>query len=459
MMKGGVVVSRIIRRIKAADKEFIMRKRVAAYARVSSGKTAMLHSLSTQVSYYSQMIQENPKWEYAGVYADEAVTGTKDTRDQFQKLLKDCRDGKIDMIITKSISRFARNTLILLRVVRELKEINVDVYFEKENIHSISGDGELMLTILASFAQAESLSVSENCKWRIRKSFSEGELANLRFMFGYVINSRGIEINQKEAFIVRQVFDDYLSGMGTTQIAKKLRKMKVQRLRGGIWTPSRVGELLKNEKYIGDAILQKKYVINHLTKKLIKNNGELPKYYVENSHQAIINKSDFQKVKERLTQNAEMYAGRSEESIAKNAGRSKKRRYVFTKKITCSVCGKNFIRKASHGRVYWGCFTYLHFSREACEAGQIPEGIIIEKIKEVLELDEFSDETFNQEIKGIKIPAPFEMAFIMKDGSEILSRWEHKSRKDSWDEEAKETASLRELNRREELSLGKRKSQ
>ncbi|EYE89105.1 resolvase, partial [Fervidicella metallireducens AeB] len=162
----------------------ISKKRVAAYARVSSGKDAMLHSLSAQISYYSSFIQKHIEWEFAGVYADEAITGTKDERPEFQRMLDDCRMGKIDMIITKSISRFARNTVTLLETVRELKDLNVDVYFEKENIHSLSGDGELMLTILASFAQEESRSVSENIKWRIRKGFKEGELVNLRFMYG-----------------------------------------------------------------------------------------------------------------------------------------------------------------------------------------------------------------------------------------------------------------------------------
>ena len=157
----------------------LKKKHVAAYARVSSSKDAMLHSLSAQVSYYSDYIQKRRDWQYVGVYVDEGLNGTNDDREQFQKLLADCRTGLIDMVITKSISRFARNTVTLLEVVRELKGISVDVYFEKENIHSLSGDGELMLTILASFAQEESLSVSENCKWRIRKQFENGEIVNV----------------------------------------------------------------------------------------------------------------------------------------------------------------------------------------------------------------------------------------------------------------------------------------
>ena len=173
------------------------------------------------------------------------ATGTKDNRAEFQKMLTDCRNKKIDLIITKSISRFARNTVTLLEVVRELSSLNIEVYFEKENIYSLSGDGELMLTILASFAQAESLSVSENCKWRIRKGFQEGELVNLRFMYGYRISRGLIEIDEEQAQIVRMIFDDYLGGMGCTQIAKKLRELNVKRIRDGIWTAERVGEILK----------------------------------------------------------------------------------------------------------------------------------------------------------------------------------------------------------------------
>ena len=149
-------------------------KRVAAYARVSSGKDAMLHSLSAQISYYSDLIQNHSGWQYAGVYADEALTGTKDNRENFQRLLADCRAGNVDMVITKSISRFARNTVTLLETVRELKNMGVDVFFEEQNIHSLSADGELMLTILASYAQEESLSASENQKWRVKRNFENG---------------------------------------------------------------------------------------------------------------------------------------------------------------------------------------------------------------------------------------------------------------------------------------------
>ncbi|MBV1759058.1 MAG: recombinase family protein [Dethiosulfatibacter sp.] len=428
-------------KIKTPTPKTIMRKKVAAYARVSSGKDSMLNSLSAQVSYYSELIQQNPKWEYAGVYADEAITGTKMERGQFQKLLEECRHKRVDMIITKSISRFARNTLALLEVVRELKEINIDVYFEKENIHSISGDGELMLSILASFAQAESHSASENCKWRIRKSFAEGELVNFSFMYGYHIDKKDIAINEKEANIIRMIFADYLEGMGTVAIAKKLREMAVDRPRGGTWTSERVAELLKNEKLIGDALLQKKYVMDHLSKKLVKNRGQLPQYYVKNSHPAIIDKETFNRVQEKLAENAERFAAK--ERVAD---------YGLTGVISCGMCGKNFNRKANHARVYWGCSTYLHFGKTACSMGQIPERILIELINEVLSLDEFSETDFSRNISEIVIPRPFEIWFVMRDGTQIRKPWTHKSRKDSWDRGAREKARILSLQKCKEMT-------
>jgi DNA invertase Pin-like site-specific DNA recombinase len=407
-------------------------KRVAAYARVSSGKDAMLHSLSAQISHYSEFIQNHPGWEYVGVYADEAATGTKDKRAEFQKLLADCRNKKIDLIITKSISRFARNTLTLLEVVRELSSLGIEVYFEKENIYSLSGDGELMLTILASFAQAESLQVSENCKWRIRKGFQEGELVNLRFMYGYRISKDGIEIDEDQAEIVRMIYDDYLSGMGCNLIAKKLRDMDVEKLRGGIWTPERVGEILKNEKYAGNSLAQKKYVSDHLSKKLVTNWGQLPKYYAENTHPAIIEQESFDKAQEILA------------SRRKTSDKKKRPVYHFTQKIVCDKCGKHYNRKVTHGYTYWNCRTYLHFGKSVCHTIQIPEDILMDVSAEVLGLDHFDEVVFNKNIKEIRVPEDFKLLFVFNDNQILEKTWSHKSRKESWDDKKKQEARLRQ---------------
>ena len=231
-------------------------KRVAAYARVSSGKDAMLHSLSAQVSYYSALIQKHTGWLYCGVYADEAFTGTKDSRDGFQSLLAECRAGNIDMVITKSISRFARNTVTLLETVRELKALGVDVYFEEQNIHTMSADGELMMTILASYAQEESRSASENQKWRIRRGFERGELINLRFLFGYKIEKGRVAVDPEKAAVVREVFRRALEGASLTSLAIDLNRRGFTGVLGGKWNSMRIREMLSNETWNGTTAWQ-----------------------------------------------------------------------------------------------------------------------------------------------------------------------------------------------------------
>ena len=283
-------MARIIHTRKPTISAIQPRLRIAAYARVSIEKDSMIESLAAQVGYYRTHIQRNPEWQYIGVYADKGITGTKSDRPEFRRLIADCNAGLIDMVITKSLSRFSRNTLDTLNLLRELKQKGVDVFFERENIHSISGDGELMLSILSSFAQEESRSVSENCKWRIRKKMEKGELVNLRDMFGYTITKGRVEIDQERAEAVRSIFYNYLDGVGTAEIARRLTKSGIQTLRGGKWTAGKIIGMLKNEKYMGDALLQKKYVIDHLSKQKVWNHGERPMYYAEGTHPAIIEK-------------------------------------------------------------------------------------------------------------------------------------------------------------------------
>ena len=247
---------------------------VAAYARVSSGKDEMLHSLSAQVSYYRELIESQPGWNFAGVYADEALTGTKENRAEFQRLLAACRAGKVDMVITKSISRFARNTVTLLETVRELKALGVDVFFEEQNIHTMSSAGELMLTILGSFAQEESRSASENQKWRVRRNFEEG-CPWRGHMLGYRMGDGKLEVVPEEAVIVRRIFNDYLAGNGVTLIAKHLNDDGVPNPSGAVWAATSIQKVLKNYNYTGNLLLQKTYRTDHITKKTVVNKGQL----------------------------------------------------------------------------------------------------------------------------------------------------------------------------------------
>ena len=423
-------MERIIKKKTFSAPALPMRQRVAAYARVSSGKDAMLQSLAAQVSYYSGLIQRRPDWEYVGVYADEAMTGTKDRRPECQRMLADCRDEKVDMIITKSISRFARNTVTLLETVRELKLLGIDVYFEEQNIHSISGDGELMLSILASYAQEESLSASENCKWRIRKQFEKGELANLRFMFGYQVAKGKVEIDPEQAAIVRMIFDDYINGMGGNAIAKKLKDMNVSKLRNGEWRSERVIDILKNEKYAGNALLQKKYVADHLTKKLVWNKGALPMYFAEDTHPAIIDTETFAKAQAIMEQRSKLYGAKS----------NTRNRYPFSGIIECGYCGKRYKRKVRDGKAVWQCSTFLQEGKAACHAKQIPEHVLYTTSVEVLGMEEFNAKSFEKEIAEIRVPEFNKLVFVFRNGHTTEKVWQNRSRSEIWTDEMRQAA-------------------
>lgn len=427
-------MARNIIKIEPLPAKPLARKRVAAYARVSSGKEAMIHSLSAQISYYSEFIQKHNGWEYAGVYADEAVTGTKDSREEFQRLLADCRAGKIDMIITKSISRFARNTVTMLGAVRELKSLNVDVYFEKENIHSMSGDGELMLTILASFAQEESRSVSENCKWRIRKGFQEGR-PSCASILGYKMEKGTLVIVPCEAEIVRMIFTDFLSDMSKNAIAKKLISQGFKGKRGGRWDVGDILTILTNEKYAGDMILQKAFNSSHIDKKKQINKGQLPMYCVRDSHEPIITREMFESVQEKIKQGKEKH-----QPVKKLSGD-----YIFTGKMICEQCGRTYGRKISNSgtkyeKAVWICPTFNTLGKKYCQSKQIPEDILISLTTEVMGLAEFKKHLFEQTIKDIRVTGPNSLSFVFYNNKNIHKTWANKSRKESWDEEAKQRA-------------------
>ena len=296
-------------------------------------------------------------------------------------MLIDCRDGKIDMVITKSLTRFARNTVTLLATVRELKLLEVDVYFEKENIHTLSSDGELMLTLLASFAQEESRSASENQKWRIQKMFEEGR-PNTGNMLGYRLVDGTLQIVPEEAEIVRMIFADFLSGIGGHAIMKKLNRMGILGKTGGIWRENTIYGILSNEKYTGNMLLQKTYRLDHIGKKKMTNHGELPMYYVENSHEPIIDPETFEQAKRRLAQQAERF----------------------------------------------------------CSAQQIPERILLAKTSEVLGREAWDREALLEQVTEIRVPGHNRLIYVFCDGHTQDVTWQNPSRRDSWTEEMKQPA-------------------
>ena len=420
-------MDRVVKRVPLTKTALPKLTRVAAYARVSSAKDAMHHSLSAQVSYYSSLIQRHPGWQYAGVFADEAKTGTKDSREGFQKMIAACRAGSVDAIITKSISRFARNTVTLLETVRELKGYGVDVFFEEQNIHTLSADGELMLSILASYAQEESLSASENQKWRIRKNFEEGKPWN-GTMLGYRYHNGTLVIEPQEAEIVRRIFREYLSGKGVVSIANGLNANGIVTRYGNQWHKRSVTCVLLNYAYTGNLLLQTTFRENHLTKRSLPNDGQLPKYHAKGTHEAIISIEDF------TAAQAEM-----EKRSAKHApkGKNYTARYPFSGMIVCGNCGKHYRRKVTASGPVWICSTFNQQGKAACLSKQIPEAELLTMTADMAlsDLTEICAENGNR------------LVFRFRDGSESVKRWKDRSRAESWTPEMREAARQKALER------------
>ena len=415
--------------------------RVAAYARVSTGKDTMLHSLAAQVSYYSDLIQRNPEYEYAGVYADEGLSGTKESRPEFQRMLKDCRDGKIDRILCKSISRFARNTVTLLETVRELKALGVSVYFEEQNIDTMSGDGEFMLSILASFAQEESRSVSENCKWRVRKKFEQGIPTGFG-MYGYEVRNGSFTIVPEEAEVVRRIFRMYLDGMGSVRIMKALIADNIPAPEGGLWNASVIMMMLRNEKYAGDQLLQKFFTNNHIEKKQCFNRGELPQYFVAEDHEPIIDRKTYDAVQAEIARRAALHtvAGKKAADEAEDDVDDLMPTMALNDCIHCGICGKKYRRKITRlGTPYaapiWLCGTYSYRGKAYCASKQIPEKILIELITAVLGNEHSADD-----IDHIEMHPNNRVLFVFTDGRTVEHFWQDHSRKDSWNAEKRKRA-------------------
>ncbi|MBO5639926.1 MAG: recombinase family protein [Oscillospiraceae bacterium] len=404
------------------------RKRVAAYARVSSAKDAMHHSLSAQVSYYSDLIQRRPDWEYAGVYADEAKTGTRDTRENFQRLLEDCRAGRVEMVITKSISRFARNTVTLLSTVRELKGLGVDVFFEEQNIHTLSAEGELMLTILASYAQEESRSVSENMHWRVKKNFEEG-LPWGGSRLGYRFQNGRLVVHPDEAETVRRIYREFLSGKGVDAIANGLNADGIPTIWGYEWRNNGVLSILRNYYYTGNMILQQYYCDDFISKKCLPNIGQMPKYHVTGSHEAIISMETYEEVQKELERRSAQHAPKGKDYNAK---------YPYSGLIVCANCGKKYRRKVTHAGPVWICSTYNTKGKAACASKAIPEAV----------LNQLTSDVSLKDLAVIRAEEENRLVFLFKDGSTRDAYWQDRSRAKSWTPEMKAAARARELERR-----------
>ena len=348
------------------------KKRVAAYCRVSTDSEEQLNSYEAQKSYYTQKIADSPDWEMAGIYADEGISGTSmKKRTEFKKMITACKRGRIDLIITKSLSRFARNTVDCLETVRLLKANGIGVYFEKENINTLTESSEFLITLFSGFAQAESESLSKNVAWGWRKSAEAGNVYfQYKRMLGYRKGTDGQpEIVPEEAKIIRRIYRRYLAGCSLGQIKQELEQdniptaQKVER-----WSSAVIHNILTNEKYMGDALLQKTYITDCISKKVKKNMGERPMYYVENNHPAIIPRETFDQVQKEMTRRS------SKRKVLQKSGKTElgkySGKYALTELLVCGECGSPYKRVtwARNGkkRIVWRCVSRLEFGTKYC---------------------------------------------------------------------------------------------
>ena len=351
-----------------SDEEGLPKTRVAAYCRVSTAHDNQINSYQTQITYYADLIASNPDWELVGIFADEGLSGTQLLhRAEMNRMLAQCHEGKIDLILCKSISRFARNTVDLLDIVRDLKNLGIGVRFEKENIDTLNVDSEFIISLYASFAQAESESISQNILWGIRKKFAEGKVMyNMRNTLGYRMGEDGVPvIVEEEAQVVRRIFATFADGISMKEIAKELTEEKIPRRDGStVWNRGNVFSILKSEKYVGDAILQKSYTVDCLSHRRAENHGQRPKYYIQNAHEAIIDRETWDRVRLELARRS-LKARRHHPE--KGSYRTK---YLLNDLLFCPLCGANYKRtlwKISGRSVgVWRCGTRMEQNHEKC---------------------------------------------------------------------------------------------
>lgn len=366
-------------------------KRVAAYCRVSTDKEQQEHSFETQKEMYTDMIMMKPNWQMAGIYADEGITGTiAKKRPDFMRMIEDCRKGKIDLIITKSVSRFSRNNLDCLLYVRELKEMGIPIIFEKEGINTLQVSSELLITLFSGLSQAESESISMNVKLGKRQSLKNGNVPfSYKSFLGYRKGADGKpEIDEEQAVVIRRIFSEYLAGKSLLDIAKGLTADKIPTARGKTnWSSARVQSILTNEKYKGDALLQKTYIVDCISKKSKKNNGELPMYYVENNHPAIIERAVFDRVQEEIS-------CRNSKKKVKQVGTKTElgkysSKYALSEILYCGNCGTPYRRctwsKNGKKKIVWRCISRLDYGKKYCkDSPSIEESVLHNAIAEAI---------------------------------------------------------------------------
>ena len=394
------------------------RLKVAAYARVSMDSVNLMNSLDEQKSYYNKLIMENPHWIFAGIYSDDGISGTGiEKRPGFRRMLEDCESGKIDLILTKSIQRFARNTVDLLRTIRHLRDIGVEIRFDRENISSFSQEGELMLTILASFAQEESQSISDNVRWAIHKKHQEGQPHCHFRIYGYKWENDSLVPVPEEARVVSLIFDSYLEGMTMAGIARMLNRLGFPTRSKAFWDDASIRRILTNITYTGNLLLQKQYQSNTFPRKRINNKGRKPMILVENDHEGIVEKKKWEEV--QVEKNRRLACGTTWHST------------TFTAKIVCGECGTHYHRKLRHGTSvpYWFWTCQGKETKHLCSNVDFKEEILKAACAYVMGTETFHESLFEKTIKEITVNGPDSLTFTFLNGKEKTIKWKLSGRR------------------------------
>ena len=387
------------------------KKHVAAYARVSLDSERLEHSLEAQIEKYTQTIEKQPGWVLVKVFYDNGITGTKANRPGFLKLLEACEMGEIDIILVKSISRLSRNSLDLLTTVRHLKDLGVDVWFEKENIHTMDSDGELFLTLLTSFAQEESRSISENVKWSKQVGYESGKHSVTR-IYGYTIKDREFTVVPEEATVIKFIFNEYCNGASTTMIASELQKRNIQTRAGTEFASSQISRILRQEAYTGDILQQKLMTESFLTHKNIPNDGSKPMYLIEDHHEAIISKEQFEQAQSILAHQKAHHL------------RSGKAPSCFTKKLICTYCGYRYCETTERNKTIWldpGRCKKKNGSYICQHGHRIADSDLRKAITDALGWYEFDEQQFLNTVESIYVSGHTDLKIQLKDGYTVNS--------------------------------------
>ena len=407
---------RKVRKIEVPKKDTVRKLRVAAYCRVSTKYESQKSSIELQKDYYEGYIKAHPNWLFAGVYADYGSRVRIDKRTEFQKMIQKVVNGEMDCIITKSISRFSGNTVDMLQTIRLLKEKGVTVWFEKENIRSADENIELVITIHTMLAQEEIRNMSENIQWGFKRRFEQGiTLNNYKYFYGYDVINGELVINEQQAAVVRDIYEWYLQGMSLGQIKKRLEEKKIKTASGkDVWSKSVIQEMLCNEKYMGDCMLQKYFTEDYLSGKKAKNIGQRDKYYVHDSHEGIISKEKFLEVACEMNRRKNLVVKNDDEIVKK--GRKYNPQNVLGNILECEECGAAFRRRTERGKVVYRCATRMEKGREACkESPTVGEEWIKEELGKRVCGGEYDEEVVRKKVDKGLVAKDGEVKIVFRD--------------------------------------------